>query len=399
MGKIVGVLVVAMVFWWSAAWAQPGPGPCVPGAPPCGTIKIGLNQPLTGALSTWGMHVRAGAEIARDWINARGGVLGRPIELIVEDNRSEGSAAAAAVERLVVDGNVVAMMGTLSSTLTLAMMAKLQEHGVPAVIETSTATAITRIGNPWIFRIGATAEKEGEGFGSYFGALAIKKADFLATDTDFGNAIVNGYAEALKKHGLSVGTVAFLTRGASDAGPQVSKIKRTNADTIFVWADIRDAVQVLKQVREQRLQRGIVLTGGTFSPEETIAQATRAADGVYQVVYFVPWFPEVAPDPKLVKAFVDEWRKRGFPFGRIADGSRGYDSTTVIAEAVRIAGSVERKAVRDALWKVDITGLSSQIKFEKEGPIGKESGHSTSRVFLVQIKDGRVVLPPFVSKP
>ncbi len=141
------------------------------------------------------------------------------------------------------------------------------------------------------------------------------------------------------------------------------------------------------------MQRKIITTGGSSSPNQLVKQAGAAAEGTYHVLFFMPWFPEAMPDGKLARAFVDEWAKRGHPFEGLTEGFRGHDGIATIAEAVRIAGKDEPKSVREALWKVHITGLNGPIHFEKDGPAGKESGQSKPSIFIVQIKDGKVTLP------
>jgi len=115
-------------------------------------------------------------------------------------------------------------------------------------------------------------------------------------------------------------------------------------------------------------------------------------------VFFMPWFPEAMPDGKLAKAFVDEWAKRGNPFEGLTEGFRGHDAVRTAVEGLRIAGKADPKAVRDALWQVNVMGLNGPIKFEKDGPAGKESGQSKPSIFIVQIKDGKITLPAFAAK-
>jgi hypothetical protein len=97
------------------------------------TIKIGVNQPLTGAVAASGNYVTNGAKIAADEINANGGLLGQQVELIIEDNKSNPTEAVAAAEKLIARDEVPVMMGAWSSTFTLAVMPKLMEYGVPMV--------------------------------------------------------------------------------------------------------------------------------------------------------------------------------------------------------------------------------------------------------------------------
>ena len=111
-------------------------------------INIGVSQPLTGAVAASGNYVVQGAKIAEADINASGGVLGKKIKLIIEDNKSNPKEAVATAEKLIVGDKVPVMMGAWSSTYTLAVMPKLMEYGVPMVVETSSSGKITTSGNP-----------------------------------------------------------------------------------------------------------------------------------------------------------------------------------------------------------------------------------------------------------
>jgi branched-chain amino acid transport system substrate-binding protein len=358
-------------------------------------VKIGVIQPLSGPVAASGNYIRMGAEIARDWINAKGGVNGRKVELVIEDNKSDPKEAASAAEKLIVRDKVPAIMGAWGSSMTLAAMPKLEEYGVPMVVETSSAASITKRGNPWIFRISPPSEMEALGLEPYVGKLGVKKADFLAVNTDWGRGAVTAFGDVLKKKGESVGVVEYMDQAATDMSAQLTKIKSSGGDTLFVTTAVEQITLILKQAQEQRLARKIVTTGGSSSPTQLIKQAGPAAEGSYHIVFFMPWFPESMPDGKLAKAFVDEWAKRGHPFEGLTEGFRGHDGIATIAEAVRLAGKDDPKAVREALWKVSISGVNGPIKFEKDGPAGKESGQSKPSIFIVQIRDGKVALPTF----
>jgi branched-chain amino acid transport system substrate-binding protein len=361
-------------------------------------IKIGVIQPLSGAVAASGNYVRMGAEIARDWINARGGINGRKVDLVIEDNKSDPKEAASAAEKLIVRDKVPAIMGAWGSSMTLAAMPKLQEYGVPMVVETSSAASITRSGNPWIFRISPPSEMEALGLEQYVDKLGVKRADFLAVNTDWGRGAVGAFGAMLKKKGAAVGTAEYMDQAATDMNAQITKIKGGGGDTLFLTTAVEQITLVLKQSQEQRLARTIITTGGSSSPSQLIKQAGAAAEGSYHIVFFMPWFPEAMPDGKLAKAFVDEWAKRGHPFEGLTEGFRGHDGIATIAEAVQIAGKDEPKAIQAALWKVSFTGVNGPIKFDKDGPAGKESGQSKPSIFVVQIKDGKVALPDFLAK-
>ncbi len=361
-------------------------------------VKIGVIQPLSGPVAASGNYVRMGAEIARDWVNARGGVLGRKVELVIEDNKSDPKEAASAAEKLIVRDKVPAIMGAWGSSMTLAAMPKLEEYGVPMVVETSSAASITKRGNPWVFRISPPSEMEALGLEQYVDKLGVKRADFLAVNTDWGRGAITAFGEMLKKKGVVVGAAEFMDQAATDMNAQITKIKGTGGDTLFLTTSVEQITLVLKQAQEQRLARKIVTTGGSSSPNQLIKQAGAAAEGTYHILFFMPWFPEAMPDGRLAKAFVDEWSKRGHPFEGLTEGFRGHDGIATVVEAVRLAGKDEAKAIREALWNVSITGVNGPIKFDKDGPAGKESGQSKPSIFVVQIKDGKVTLPDFVAK-
>ena len=383
---VFAILAVVLSTTWSGVFAQQE------------TIKIGVIQPLSGPVAASGNYIRMGAEIARDWVNVRGGVLGKQVQLLIEDNKSDPKEAATAAEKLIVKDKVPVIVGAWGSSMTLAAMPKLEEYGVPMIVETSSAASITKRGNPWVFRLSPPSEMEALGLEKYLKDFGIKKADFLAVNTDWGRGSVGAFGDLLKKSGATVGTAEFMEQAATDMNAQITKIKADNADTLFLTTAVEQITLVLRQAQEQRLTRKIITTGGSSAPSQLIKQAGPAAEGTYHILFFLPWFPEAMPDGKLAKAFVDEWNKRGHPFEGLTEGFRGHDGIATIAEAIRVAGKDEAAAVRDALWKVSLMGVNGPIKFEKDGPAGKESGQSKPSIFVVQIRDGKVALPDFLAK-
>src|SRR3989442_15506733 len=314
-------------------------------------VKIGVIEPLSGSVAASGNYIRMGAEIARDWINAKGGIAGRKVDLLIEDNKSDPKEAASAAEKLIVRDKVPAIMGAWGSSMTLAAMPKLEEYGVPMVVETSSAASITRRGNPWVFRISPPSEMEALVLEQYVDKLGVKRVDFLAVNTDWGRRSITALRDMLKKKGVQVGVGELMEQSATDMNAQITKIKATGGDTLFLTTAVEQITLVMKQAQEQRLGRKIVTTGGSSSPTQLIKQAGAAADGSYHIVFFMPWFPEAMPDGRLAKAFVAEWTKRGNPFEGLTEGFRGHDGILTIAEAIRVAGSPEPKAIRDSLWR------------------------------------------------
>jgi branched-chain amino acid transport system substrate-binding protein len=354
-------------------------------------IKIGVTQPLTGAFAASGNYVAQGAKIAEDAINAQGGVLGRKIQLIIEDNKSNPTEAAATVEKLISRDKVPVLMGAWSSTLTLAVMPKLMEYQVPMLVETSSSGKITTSGNPYIFRISPTSEMEAKAFAPMVKKFGIKKADFLATNNDFGLGASQEFSKMLKEQGVQIGTQETMDPKATDFSAQLAKIKASGGDTLFVTTAVEQITLILRQAKEQQVKARIITTGGSNSPDQLIQQAGDAANGSYHLVFFTPWFPEAVKNADIAKRFVAEWNKRGHHVGGLTEGFRGWDGVHTIVEAIKAAGKPDAKAIQKAMWDVKVKGINGDIAFIKQGPAGKESAQNVPSVYVVKIDGGKVV--------
>ncbi|RPI31520.1 MAG: amino acid ABC transporter substrate-binding protein, partial [Hyphomicrobiaceae bacterium] len=267
------------------------------------TIKIGVTQPLTGAFAASGNYVAQGARIAEEEINKAGGVLGKKLQLLIEDNKSNPTEAVATAEKLINSDKVPVLMGAWSSTLTLAVMPKLEEYKVPMLVETSSSGKITTSGNPYIFRISPTSEMEAKAFAPLFKKMNIKKADFLATNNDFGLGASKEFSQTAKDNGVEVGVMETMDPKATDFSAQLAKIKASGGDTLFVTTAVEQITLILKQAKDQQLSQRIITTGGSNSPDQLIAQAGDAANGSSHLVFFTPWFPEAVKNPEIAKTF------------------------------------------------------------------------------------------------
>ena len=374
--SIIGVLT-ASILGLSAASAQD-------------VIKIGVTQPLTGAVAASGNYVTNGAKIAAEELNAGDGVLGKKVELIIEDNKSNPKEAVATAEKLIVGDKVPVLMGAWSSTYTLAVMPKLMEYGVPMVVETSSSGKITTSGNPWIFRISPTSEMEAKAFADKVDSFGIKKADFLTVNNDWGLGAAQQFSKMLEEKGIEVGVRETMDAKATDMSAQLAKIKASGGDTLFVTTGVEQITLVLKQAKEQQIEHKVITTGGSSSPDQLIEQAGEAANGSYHLLFFAPWFPETAPNPDIATKFVEEWKKRDYNFAGLTEGFRGYDGIMTIAAAIEGAGEADPKAIQAALWDVKVKGVNGNISFIKQGPEGKESAQNIPNVYVVTIKDGKV---------
>ncbi|MGY3488385.1 branched-chain amino acid transport system substrate-binding protein [Bradyrhizobium sp. USDA 4011] len=356
------------------------------------TIKIGVNEPLTGPFAASGTYVVNGAKIAADEINAKGGLLGRKIELVIEDNKSNPTEAAAVAEKLITGDKVPVIMGAWGSSLTLAVMPKLMEYKVPMVVETSSSSKITTSGNSYIFRISPPSSVEATEFKSIMPSLGIKKADFLVINNDWGRGSAEDFGKIMKAQNIQVGLVEIMDQAAQDMSAQLAKIKATDSDTIMVTTAVEQLTLVLKQAAALGITKRIVTTGGSQNPDQLIEQAGAAANGSMHLTTFAPWYPDKTPDPAATKYFLGEWKKRGYATAGATESFRGYDGIRTIANAIQRAGKAEPAAITDALWTTDFPGLNGQIKFQKQGPTGKESGQSMPNLYLIKIENEKIIL-------
>lgn len=355
------------------------------------TIKIGVTQPLTGAVAASGTYVTNGARLAAEYINQNGGVLGKQIELVIEDNKSNPREAVNSVEKLILRDKVPVLMGAWSSTFTLAIMPKTMEYGVPLVVETASSSKITTAGNPWVFRTSPTSAMEAQAFAKHLGNFspAIKKVDFLSVNNDWGLGAVAEFKKMFEAQGIAIGRIETMTPDMTDLSAQLAALKGTGSDTLIVTSGIEQLTLAIRQAGEQRLSQRIITTGGSF-PEQLLTSPGPKGYVSQHLLFFAPWAPERAPHPAMAKAFMDGWQARDLQFSGLTEGFRGYDAILTIAEAIRIAGKAEPAAIRDALWKVQVKGVNGDIKFAKEGPAGKESGQASPLVYVVELKDGQV---------
>jgi len=356
-------------------------------------IRIGMTQPLTGAVAASGNYVANGARIGVEAVNKAGGVLGAPLELILEDNKSNPREAVAAVEKLVLRDKVPVLIGAWSSTFTLAIMPKLIEYKVPMVVETSSAARITTSGNPWVFRIAPTSEMEAVAFAELLGKFnpPIRKVDFLSVNNDFGRGAAERFTAAMRAKGIAIGRTETMTPEATDLSAQLTALKQSDGDTVFVTSGVEQITLALRQAVEQRLGKRMVSTGGSF-PDALLGNPLPAGNTSFHILFYAPWFPERAPYPAIAAAYTEAWRARGWEFAGLTEGFRGWDAVLTVAEAIRLAGKPDAEAIREALWKVNIKGVNGDIAFVKEGPAGQESGQNRPNVAIVTLSEGKTGL-------
>jgi len=349
-------------------------------------IKIGMIQPLSGPIAAAGSYITNGAKIAVERINAKGGVLGRPLELVIEDNKSDPAETRNAAEKLIVRDKVPVIIGAWGSSMTLAMMPLAAQHGVPLVVETSSSSKITDPKTPGqkvVSRISPTSELEAVGAGALIPTLGMKKIGYLAVNTDWGRGAVTAFGEAFKKNGATVEAVEYVGQADTDFYAQLTKFKAAGVDSVVITDDAPKAAKMLQQMKELGLNVKVLVTGGSAWPDSIVQLAgPKAAEGAMFINFYNPYDAAMAGDAEASKYYVDEWKKKGLPWIGVVEGMRGFDAVNVVAKAIESAKEPTAPKIMAALKTLETKGLYGLNKFD-------QNGQSYCNIIVTQVKDGK----------
>lgn len=357
---------------------------------PCSKIVLPVVLNLTGPQAFSGHLIRAGAEIAVAQINSQGGVDHVQIEINVFDAESSPARAVSLVAKLTtMQPKPGVIFVALSTAQVLAMDQQLQQLRVPAVVELARGNSVTTGGNPWMFRLSLKGELEARTFEAYVERLGIKHASLLFADATLWRENTMAFQEMLKRKGVEVKVPEVVSVDTTDLRAPLSRIRSDGADTLFASVLDRQLPELLGRAREVNLKSRIVVIGAEVQPGAVRGIKGIAPGSTYFTVS-AGWMSEdVEPTDKVGKAFFEEWKKRGFAPQDAAQGSRGYDGVSTIVEAIRVSGRWDPVRMREGLWKVNFVGIGGPIKFERDGPSGRESGQRQPSLRVIEIRDGK----------
>lgn len=334
-------------------------------------IKIGLLQPLTGPVSAAGIAVRDGAQIALDEINADGGINGRPLELVIEDDENDPAVCTSAATKVITRDQVVGIIGGWGSSCTLAIIPVSTREEVPLLVETSSSFKITdpnESGNDLTFRINPPTRMEVADIReALVGELGFEKVFFMGVNNDWGRGSVADFTPAVEDGGGTVSGAEFFEQGEENFSPILTKIQNSDADSVVITTDAAQIALILQQMESLGLDKKVLTTGGSNFPGKV---QELAGDSAVEGVYFTVFFP-AAYDPSLAVAadraekFVETWNADHNP-NEIGESARGYDAVFTMAEALRsIDGEITPAALTEALDGVQVEGIMyGNIAFE-----------------------------------
>jgi len=341
------------------------------------TIKIGEFASLTGKEATYGQNAHKGTLLAIEEANAAGGVLGRKLELVTEDDQSKPGEAATVVKKLISRDKVVAVLGEITSGRTLEAAPICQNAKIPLISPGATATQVTARGD-YIFRVCFIDEFQGTVMAKF--ARDTLKLNRVAILSSVSSAQSVGLAKYFRERFTAGGgTVAVEQKygeGDKDFRAQLTAIKAANVEGVFVPGYYAEAALIARQARDLGLAAHFMGVDGWESPE-LIAVGGSAVEGAYLSTHY-------SPENKSAK--VTDFNARFHARWGVdtnALSALGYDSAMVLIDAIKRAGTTEGPKLRDALAATkEFSGATGLITFDAQR-------NPTKSAVVLTVKDGR----------
>ena len=330
-----------------------------------GEIKIGAILPLTGDAALYGQNVKEGIDLAVEEVNRQGGVSGKQLRVVYEDSQAEPRTGSSAFLKLVTVDKVPAVIGGVTSSVTLAMAPTAEKEKVVILSPAATAPKISEAGD-FIFRNWPSDAYEGKVTADYaYGDLGIRKMAVLFVNNDYGKGLVEVMEHEFEDKGGQLVTGQSFEQKDTDFRTQLAKIKSSKAEALYIISYPEETINILRQIKEIRLRMRLLSTSA-FQDREILAKAGMTAEGV---IYPFP----VDPDPKdsTVASFQQNFeRKYNKKPGIVCD--TGFDAVKMIVRAVEIAGGFSGIDIKRGLYAIrDFHGASGIMSFDSSGDIEK----------------------------
>ncbi len=344
-------------------------------------IKVGVVLPLTGEQAKFGEIEKNSFLMGLEEINKAGGIKGRPIDLIIEDDTGKPDVGRSAVEKLISQDKVVALTGGYSSSVTYAMSAVAQQRKTPFLVTTGSADKITEQNWDHVFRINPPVSEYPKALNSFLADIVKPQSvAILHENTLFGQSGAKEFAEQCEKVGLKVLMKEGYEAGAVDFKPLLIKVKSAKPDFVYMISYVMDAALLMRQSKELNFNPRLFVGGGAgFTLPEFAKNAGEAAEFVFSADLWSPTLPYPG-----AKEYFENYQKR---FGAPTEyhGAEAYASIYVIADALKRAAEMTPAGVREALTTTDIMTAFGPVKFVA---YGKKKQQNALPTYLVQWQKG-----------
>jgi branched-chain amino acid transport system substrate-binding protein len=308
-----------------------------------GPIVIGAYLSMTGSMATFGESTFRGAQIAVEEANAKGGLLGRKVQLVVLDDQGRSEEVGNAVSRLIDVNGAAAIMGEVASTLSLVAGRICERRKVPMVSPSSTNTKVTQVGD-YVFRACFLDPFQGYAMAKFARErLKLNKVAILKdVRNDYSVGLADAFYKAFTKMGGQIVAQESYSAGDTEFSAQLTKVKATQPEGLYVPGYYTEVGGIARQARRLGIQAPLMGGDGWESPE------LRNIGGEAIVgSYYSNHFASDAPGERA-QSFIKVWRDK-YDTAAPALGALGYDATLMIIDAIKRAGTTEPDKLRAAL--------------------------------------------------
>ncbi|MCT4508560.1 MAG: ABC transporter substrate-binding protein [Tepidibacter sp.] len=341
-------------------------------------IRIGVFEPMTGASAAGGEMTVEGIKLANEMF---GEVLGKKVELVIVDNKSDKVESANAASRLIEKNKVSAIIGSYGSSLSMAAGDLVKSAKVPAVGCSPTNPLVT-LNNDYYFRVCFIDPFQGTVMANYaFNELKAKKAAIIQDVTQdysvgLSKYFVDSFKELTGDENSIVGMTSYNT-GDQDFTAQLTNIKQTNPDVIFAPGNYGESALLIKQARSLGIDVPI-LGGDTWEAPEFIDIGKEAVEGAVFSTHFTSEAAVTDLSKKFMDAYKEKYNKEPNTFAAL-----GFDDYLVILDSIKRADSSDPQKIRDAIAQTkNFEGATGYITLDKNGDAVKSA-------IIKKVKDGK----------
>ena len=344
-------------------------------------IKVGVILPLTGAQQKFGEMEKNSFLMGLEEINAAGGVNGRLIELLIEDDRSSIDAGRSAAEKLILQDRVIALTGGYSSDVTFTVAAVAQYRKTPFLVTTGSADEITQQGAEYVFRLNQPVSEYAMALiGFLQEVVKPKSVAVLYENSLFGRSGSNEFVELAFDAGWKIPMKEGFEPGTVDFKPLLNKAKALKPDVVYMIAYVKEAALLMQQARELEFTPKLFASAAAgFTLPEFQRLAGNAAENVFSATL---WTPQVFyPGAREYHHNYSE------KFGSEPDyhGAEAYASIHVIADVLKRAKELTPQGVREALIKTNLMSAFGPVRFTS---YDNKTQQNSLPTFLVQWQKG-----------
>ncbi len=341
-------------------------------------IKVGEIASLTGKEAAFGQSSHKGTLLAIEELNAAGGVLGRTLDLVTEDNQSKAGESATAARKLISRDHISALLGEVASSRSLEMAPIAQSSKIPMISPSSTNPKVTAVGS-YIFRVCFIDPFQGTVMAKFAkNKLHLNKVAVLTSvSSAYSVGLAKYFKERFAADGGEIAIEQKYSEGDKDFRSQLTAIKAAGVGGIFVPGYYTEAALVAKQARELGIT--VPLFGGDgWEAPQLIEIGGAAMEGTYYSTHYSP--EDSSP---AVQGFVKRFQARFNGETPDAMAALGYDSVAFLVDAIKRAGVTDPAAVRSALAATkDFTGVTGHTTIDA-------NRNASKAAVIVTVKDGR----------